>query len=221
VADVDHPPNPSFTRGEYWLLETVVPHVVPLCFLSGDGVGTQFNKPSHGLPREQLVDCLERLLSRCLIEVVVGKDHAIQSPTRQDLQSALDHPESRDDSHLSYRLSSQGGLAWEAFAQPEWDRYVYDYGTTTDGPPWESHRICADKRLLQRILAGLHYVGYTIDPGSVVWSVERPWQATYWKELPLGHRASYQLLDESGFSSWHEVPLSYYRDYDPKWYRWK
>ena len=33
-----------------------------------------------------------------------------------------------------------------------------------------------------------HNSEVVVIPGSKHWDVLRPWQATYWKELPVGHR---------------------------------
>ncbi len=47
----DESMNPSFTRGEYWLLEAVVDGQCPLCFVAGAHVEEMFNKTGHGLDR--------------------------------------------------------------------------------------------------------------------------------------------------------------------------
>ena len=41
-----------------------------------------------------------------------------------------------------------------------------------------------------------------IDPNSVRWTRLTPWQATYWKELPVGHQARYRgkEIDGDGIS---------------------
>jgi len=73
------------TRGEYWLLETVVQEYCPLCFLNPeaydtpDGIELMFNKPGHGLSGLDLIETLSRLsaggtlMSEVLHGVVHGK----------------------------------------------------------------------------------------------------------------------------------------------------
>jgi hypothetical protein len=41
--------NPSFTRGEYWLLETVVEHAVPIGWLDWEDLEIALNKQGHGI----------------------------------------------------------------------------------------------------------------------------------------------------------------------------
>ena len=31
-------------------------------------------------------------------------------------------------------------------------------------------------------------------PDSIRWDVERPWKATYWKTLPVGYQATFQVM---------------------------
>ena len=56
--------EPRFTRGEYWLLETVVEHELEICVLVDDDLELRLNKRDHGLTRPSLVETFYRLLPR-------------------------------------------------------------------------------------------------------------------------------------------------------------
>ena len=59
--------EPRFTRGEYWLLESVVEREYNISGLIGSEHEEHFNKKGHGLTRAPLVETLHRLLSWGLI----------------------------------------------------------------------------------------------------------------------------------------------------------
>ncbi len=226
-------PNPSFTRGEYWLLETAVELREPLCFVYGDEVDVMFNKPSHGLQRDALLDAIESLFLRGLVEASrIGNDTQTFSMSREEIEVALDAPGPvkktssgpiENTRCIFYQLTAAGGAAWESFAQPDWTKFIFSdpyYHPDDVGKRTSSY--CVDKRLLEAYLQGLHYVDTIVDLESIVWSVQQPWHPTYWKELPSCHCASYCIKSEDYDSSWDKVPMHYYNDiYDPRWYNWK
>ncbi|MFO1023515.1 MAG: hypothetical protein U0903_22890 [Planctomycetales bacterium] len=69
--------HPRLTRAEYWLLETSVDSGTPLdwlcaenyiAFPDGWDIERQFNKPSHGLTRAELIHTLVEMFNHGWIE---------------------------------------------------------------------------------------------------------------------------------------------------------
>lgn len=151
------------------------------------------NKPGHGLARAELVETPLDLPRAGLIYVKHG-NRKLRSPTRRSLELAV--AESQAPSRTTYGLTPQGGAVWEAFAAPNWQRFVHDTGTPED--EWEV--TCADRHFLDRYLAAVRREG-DLDVSTLVIDEVKPWQATYWKRLPSGWRATF---------TWH------FKD-EPRW----
>ena len=100
--------EPRFTRGEYWLLETVVECEFEVCVLI-DSIVPDESKP----PRTEPVD--------------------VRKIT-------------------SYGLTQEGSAQWEAFAAPDWQKYIAQSVQPEDEEGeyemWEL--ICGDKSWLER-----------------------------------------------------------------------
>lgn len=220
--------DPRLTRGEYWLMETVVEHAVPLAFLWGYRSEEIFNKPGHCLSRRGLVGGLRRLSVRGLIEFLrfVGDREVPFAPTGEEIETSLDEQgPGGSPSCCYYRLTADGGAVWEAFARPDWSRYISQQGTGPGRGKWEAgYCLCADRARLQRYLDGLHWVGLIVDPDSVEWGTIRPWRATYWKELPTAYTVSFRRREDA------PGPESRARDeflhwytyvYSARWYSWR
>ena len=173
---------------EYWLLDSVVESRDSLAMLVSKDVETAFNKRSHGLTRAQLINVLERLfLYRDLLayrrEKSVPKEFFI--PTRTEIEEAFS-----GRVRCFYGLTSQGGARWEEFSQPHWERYIHD---SVYAEPREGEIIGSDQDLVEQYDSLSRYDSdISVVPGSKHWDVLRPWQATYWKELPVGHRLRYK-----------------------------
>lgn len=219
--------EPRFTRGEYWLLETVVEHEFEVCALIDSSLESFLNKKGHGLTRASLVETFYRLLSSGLIyaesemkgsistkeqielaleERVPWDTHQVFISTDRDIEIAPDEskpprPEPVDVRKItSYGLTQEGGAQWEAFAAPDWEKYIagsfQPEDTEGEYEMWEL--ICADRARLEKYFESMCFY----DPHEVVLeSVERdyiaPWQATYWKQLEGAHRIRFREPDES------------------------
>src|SRR4051794_33270916 len=120
--------TPRFTRGEYWLLESAVEHGWPLYTLVAEDVGLVFNKPGHGMDRDELIETLVSLFRRGLIAArdrVTSK--GVYGPfavalDRDAIEAALDEDLFSQETY--YGLTSEGGRQWEAFARPDWDVFI-------------------------------------------------------------------------------------------------
>jgi hypothetical protein len=204
--------GPSFTRGEYWLLESAVEGTPPFQWLLSANLDEIFNKPGHGLARGALVDTLERLVGAGLVcaHREAGDDFA---PTRVEIEAALDESTKQPSSQRTYYgLTPVGGAAWEAFAAPDWNRLI-DSSFDEDS---RYEVICADRKLLERYLAALRREG-TFDESTLVWDEMSPWAATYWKDLPLGHRARFTFVDDVE----RRPPVTSMSQWFSDWYRWR
>lgn len=176
-------------RSEYWLLDSVVEARYPLVWLVSDDVEGSFNKRHHGLERNELVGILAELFGRGdLLAKRVEKSVAkgFFTPARDEIEEALD---GRLD--CLYGLTAQGGARWEQVSQPRWDRYVRGcvYGDSQEG-----EIVGSDRQLVEQYDSLSHYVwDISVAADSKRWDLLQPWQATYWRALPLGHRVRFRF----------------------------
>ena len=217
--------EPRFTRGEYWLLETVVEFLFPVSGLMDDDFEYSLNKKGHELTRDALVETLHLLISAGLIYAESEASGFIL--THEHIERALDEPAL--DIHpidwktvTYYGLTQEGGAQWETFAAPDWQRYIDASSRLTDdaeGIIWEV--ICADKDWLERYFESKYFY----DPGevslaSVEWDYISPWDATYWKQLEGAYRVRFQAQDKSEENDEPSPPpgLEYF---DDAWCAWR
>ena len=226
--------EPRFTRGEYWLLETVVEFEWDIGILIESDLELHLNKKGHGLTRTSLVETLYRLLSSGLIYAESRVDFSDEAmaviSTKEQIELALDEPKSwsgvpvEERKVTYYGLTQEGGAQWEAFAAPDWQKYIttschfsdgYEYGM------WEL--ICADKAWLERYFESQCFY----NPEEVILdSVERdyiaPWDATYWKQLEGAHRIRFREPDEREKENFEPTPsftdMGYF---DRLWCAWR
>lgn len=178
----------SMDKNEYWLLDSAVEARQSLKCLVSEDVEAGFNKRSHGLNRDELIEVLGHLFQRGdllakLIEKSVSAGFFI--PTQTEIEDAF-------DGRLTcfYGLTLQGGARWEEVAQPHWERYISDF---VYAEPREGQIIGSDRDLVEQYDSmSQHNSDISVIPGSKHWDVLRPWQATYWKELPVGHRLRFK-----------------------------
>ena len=108
-----------------------------------------------------------------------------------------------------YGVTGRGGATWETLSQPQWDRfYVEGYGIN----PYEGEITASERGLVEQLLRRAPYDSMVkaIVPESIRWSVLHPWEATYWKQVPIGYQVEFTYLTRSGDE---EMPLP------PKWVR--
>ncbi|HEY0367409.1 MAG TPA: hypothetical protein VGC73_13135 [Pyrinomonadaceae bacterium] len=176
-------------KNEYWLLDAVVEAWYPLVWLVSEDVEGSFNKRHHGLEREELVTVLAELFGRGdllahRVEKFVSKEFF--TPARDEIEAALD---GRLD--CLYGLTAQGGARWEEASHPQWERYI-TAGVYAD--PKEGEIIGSDPQLVRQYDSLSHYVwDISVVADSKRWDVLQPWEATYWKTLPLGHRVRFRF----------------------------
>jgi len=213
--------EPRFTRGEYWLLEIAVEHEWSISGLIDRELELHLNKKGHGLTRASLLETLYRLLSSGLIYAKNEVDGFIS--TYEQIECALNEPPMRvfsagEKKHTSYGLTQEGGAQWEAFAAPDWEKYVDGGETFSDEDEdeygiWEL--ICADKEWLERYVESIcFHQRLEVSLESVEWDYVAPWEVTYWKQLEGAHILRFQAQDKSETEDYQGSPPS-----SPEWHR--
>ena len=238
----------SLTRGEYWLLETVVLHGCRLSLIFAEtfgpngheGVVFEFNKPSHGLDSGELLSTLLRMQAAGWIAFkenldAIDDDRVIHC-SQEDLIAALKEycRPATSPRWLSYQLTPSGGAIWEQFAAADWSYFVTVWLHSQSETPAESIRVTAltQKRLEEalpllrppsKILGRVSGYQFPDDETLLAWEAISPWQATYWKQFPAAQTVWWPVSE-----SWleHQImayPLSgeYPLDFKNRWYRWR
>ena len=213
--------DPRFTRGEYWLLEIAVEHEWSISGLIDSELELHLNKKGHGLTRASLLESLYRLLSSGLIYAKNEVDGFIS--TYEQIECALNEPPMRIvpagvEKHTSYGLTPEGGAQWEAFAAPDWEKYVEGGETFSDEDEYENEiweLMCADKDWLERYFESIcFHQQLEVSLESIEWDYISPWEVTYWKQLEGAHILRFQAQDKSEVED-YERSLSP----NPEWYR--
>ncbi len=243
--------EPRFTRGEYWLLETVVKREFEVCALMESDLESFLSKKRHGLTRASLVATLHRLLSSGLIyaksevkgfistvehielaleERVPWDTHHVFISADGDIELAPDeskppHPEPVDVRKITYYgLTQEGGAQWEAFAAPDWQKYIGVGSQFLDAEGeykiWEV--ICEDEDWLEMYLDSLcFYNQLEVASASISWDYVAPWQAMYWKQLDGGHRVRFQARNKNEDEDSEPFPPPDDQYFERVWCAWR
>lgn len=213
--------NPKFTRGEYWILNSVVESAIPICWLDWENIEQVLNKSTHGMNRRQLEDTFLEMSEKGLIDVYVsGEWNRKVFLTPEKLDTAFD--EKQHPKCLYYRLSPKGGIYWEAFALPNWNYYICEAYTEQDNSGYENGEIiCLNSEVLKKYFDSLCYQTLHIEASSVDRNELQPWQATYWKKLPIGYSVQFKYRNMETQKS-TIVPNIFDKDYyDKLWCEWR
>lgn len=208
--------EPRFTCGEYWMLESAVEMSLPMNCLASSDLELMLNKTGHKLDNPAIVNTLVRLFTNGLIKAWQrGKPNNVLLLTRDEIEAAL----REEKPSTYYSLTAKGGAQWEHFAHPRWDRFM-DHGYEILSETRRKGELyCATEHLLESYFKGIHFLGYHVDSATVVRDVVKPWQATYWKQLPQAYRISFEF-DEDSSHNWENMPYSFYCLHNNKWYDW-
>ena len=197
------------TWGEHWLLDTAVRGRISLRSLVHPALTQFFNKPGHHLGPPALCALLERLVERgdlALRTRARGAHH----PPREALLRALvyDH-DTRPTDGLCYGLTAQGGRRWEDATHADWSRFLSNsYAPDPTAPLGEITG--PDRARVERCLEG---TDRPVLAETVRWDRLEPWQATYWKTLPVGHRVRFRYGPERPLRCGAPLPRSWYLDH--------
>ena len=217
--------TPSFTQGEYWILQSLVEYSIPVTFYWGSQLQVEqmFNKDWHCLSKTDLIKTLDALFQRGLVEFSRGMEsEELLTPSCADITAMLSEPPPDNPASTSCSLTQLGGQLWEAFALPDWSKFIiggtYLPPEVEDG--WcDSYAEGTDRNRLQRYIDGLHHVGTIVDTETVIWKKEEPWEATYWKTLPEGYSVTFKSKEILEGFNWKLVPQDYMEIYDSRWYK--
>ena len=179
-------------RAEYWILDCALETSTPLCGLVSEQIEELFNRGSHGLSRPELIDLLGRMFG--------GGDLVVRELSRRELEKVgeLFVPDIRQieaglrgERNLYYSITEQGGAKWEEVSKPEWSRYVSGWKYEDPKEFREGEAASMDRELVEEQLSMWSGLGVEIQFFSQKWDRPAPWQATYWKSLPEGHRVTF------------------------------
>ena len=185
---------------EYWFLDAPIRLKIPFHWLSASNVDEMLNRPHHHLSRSELLVVLERMFERGDLFLEYRnrseQSYRIQVPSRSEIEAALylPHDQWMDQSeHVFYGVTGRGGALWETLSHPQWDHF-YDEGYGIN--PYEGEMTASTRGLIEEWLALVPYDPSikAIVPESLRWSVLQPWQATYWKQLPIGYHIAFTYL---------------------------
>jgi hypothetical protein len=215
----------------YWFLDAAIRLKIPFHWLSAGTVGEMLNRPHHNLAAAELLAVLERMFERGDLFLEYGdrsgQRHQTQAPSWSEIEAALykSHAAQMEGSeYVFYGVTDRGGALWERLSHPQWDLF-FEEGYGTD--PYEGEMTASTRAFIEQRLAFIPYdpVIGAILPGSVRWSVLQPWQATYWKQLPLGYRIEFtylplteaetlaRLTPPHRMDAWHQRVDRWYRSY--------
>lgn len=231
---------------ELWLLDLVIDYGQRLSrlgkmdhyFFSGK------NKPPIEFEREELIESLMRLVAENWIEGYLFCGFSFQEKPETPIEltrGLIDFELARDSykriilnrteqPHAYFRLTPTGGVVWEEFARPFWNHFIEGPIPQEDGElgTEQLHQAtCASReRLAEYLERAAFHDCYDVDQSSVTWSEVRPWQAKYWKELPVGHRAAFRATpadpSKAQMAFLMEPALWKLRNLDiaQSWHRW-
>jgi hypothetical protein len=185
---------------EYWFLDAAITAKIPFHWLSASNVDEMLNRPHHALTRPELLGVLERMFTRghLFLEYTNRRDQSHQThvPTRSEIAAALALPPgewTNQSEWASYGVTASGGELWETVSHPQWN---YFYEELYDVNPHRGEMTASTRGFIEERLTLIRYDPFikAIVPESVQWSVLKPWQATYWKQLPTGHHVEFRYL---------------------------
>ena len=150
--------------------------------MASDHAPELFNKPSHGLSKEQLIEKLQELAGSGLIEFIYND----LGDTTDNLSNAKNVLE------CLVQLTEKGGVAWEIGWKPDWEKYLL-VEVNYDSVEAECMTIEAlNVDSLKAIREELVYLSLSSTLAQM-----QPWRATYWKCFPSGFRLVVKLPNDS------------------------
>jgi len=209
----------KLSRGEYWVLETAAEGQWPIDYLFSDDVEIALNKTTHGLAEAELFEVLFSLHTQNKIFFYQYKK-IIRKPHINFLSDylKLKLPPTEKKKRIYYGLTELRGKAWEEFARPNWDSYIsalYEFPDQEDGFQL-AEIICANKLLLERYISSIEFHDMDIMKETKINDILEPWDATYWKTLPVGYRTRFKCKDK--LKERGKPPTSSF--YKNLWYDW-
>jgi hypothetical protein len=216
------------SRGEYWLLEAVLEHYLPVYVLglpegppwTGNTIEMSLNKRGHGLDRSALIRTLLRLQRLGWIELQLRNlTHGdLTTLVMNEVELAFEmYVGPKNESDIYYRLTSKGGAIWEAFARPDWTFFLQesvDWDDDGNIKEW-TIRGNSEKHVLSYFSTLRE--SYDVTDGSVRHKTLIKWQGTYWKNFPSGFELAFDAIERTPRGqNLHKICAV--RD---SWYQWR
>jgi hypothetical protein len=188
--------SPRLNRAEFWLLTTAAEQGIPLRMLNlydGDQprhnhLEVVLNKRGHGQTIPQLARALERMHSRGWIDFQKLRGPEPRAALN-DFACAIREPGNFADGWY-YSLTAQGGNVWEAFARPDWDRFIEDEDEQAEGTYVRVVRAMNEHRLGRYL--GMINQEIEVEPDSKQIGIVEPWRVSYWKNLPRALQCTFR-----------------------------
>ncbi|RKG54109.1 hypothetical protein D7X30_29415 [Corallococcus sp. AB011P] len=176
-------------RRSFWFLDAVVELRENLAVLGSPNIEVITNRRPHGLEARELAPMLASLCEAGLIRVKHSETDAL-ARTLPEIESALAMSSCAPGRYSGfwYGLTPEGGAVWESLTRPDWSRYSKGWSDGDEhcfeagGHELAGEEFAREASRPSRVLV----------PGSAVWTVMRPWSATYWKTVPVGFQVRYR-----------------------------
>ncbi|NOJ95160.1 hypothetical protein HMI51_19750 [Corallococcus coralloides] len=176
-------------RRSFWFLDAVVELRENLAVLRSPDIEVILNRRTHGLEARELAPMLASLCEAGLIRVKHSETDALVR-TLPEIESALAVSSCKPGRYSGfwYGLTPEGGAAWESLTRPDWNRYSTSSRRRREVCIQAGSREVAEAEFAWQSMEP----SQVLVPGSEVWTVMRPWPATYWKTLPMGFQVRYR-----------------------------
>jgi hypothetical protein len=194
------------TKTEFWIMECALEHCVLIGNLSEPPYESveAIIRP-RGVDVEETIITLDRMFLQGDLTARTGRPGLgwdeltdVPNPSRGEIAQSLIEPPRRLRYH--YQLTEQGARRWESVARPRWNEFlVISEGREEDNDPWIVTIEAMEAKVVEGLVAQSRSEGGLIE-GIVEMHPLVPWNATYWKTLPIGYRAHYRL--KSGDTRW-------------------
>ncbi|WP_019500749.1 hypothetical protein [Pseudanabaena sp. PCC 6802] len=205
---------------EYWFLDTAIEEVIGFSWIVPDEQYgcIAINRDPLELTVDEIANIFYKLFQKGYLLAASSEDFDNSGqikggfmPSLLEITAAL-----REEVNLGYYLTAQGGNQWETVSNPQWEQYFsWPLGIE---PVNEGEIVCGSREVGENLISMIHLLSpgnsrLEVIPGTVMWETLTPWEATYWKTLPIGYRIRYQFTysDVEEYSTFEE---------DEGWVEW-
>jgi hypothetical protein len=212
----------DITRNEYWFLDVVVEETLCLSALIDESFEQAYNRNGHGLKYNEIIHTLDRLFQRGNLTACYYPSTNLPSISTEDFVPTIEEIKAGVQevlpSSLWYKLTQQGAERWELISRPNWNLYISPLCSQHE----EENQGCIEagsRQILEEFLMfELANPFRTVDLSSIEWEELEPWEATYWKTLPIGYQLSY-FAEDIPYNSQEDTIKA--NAFDAIYFKWK
>lgn len=197
----------DLTVTDYLLLDYISEYAGLLDEFGRPDVDLAMNKPHHRLHAIDLTSRLIKLMEHELISF--DQNDKVYSPSFPIILELLESISQTPCTQLSsselgwniwVQLTAKGGSYWESFFAPQWNRFhIHGIGEDEAGTGYWNVEYGSRDLLQESIDIWREYLD--IQQKDICIEKITPWQATYWKSLPEGYKASFTVKNmDSSFT---------------------